>query len=509
MSQNKLSRRDFLKLAGALSLGAALPRAIETFAAPFPQAKPKNVVIVVFDALSAYNVSLHGYARNTTPNLARLARRAIVYHNHYAGSNFTSPGTASLLTGALPWTHRAIEFGGRVAPDFTSKNIFRAFAGHHAIAYTHNTWADIFLKQFQNDIEELIPRASLYLTSYDATIGAIFRNDEDLAAVSWARTMKVKEYGYAYSLYLSRFYESLVKYQVKNIEPLFPAGFPTSGSDGGFILEQAISYLMRRMEAAPKPFVGYFHLLPPHKPYRPSKEFYEAFRGDGYLPIEKPVDEAFTKAGRENLALERRFYDEFILYCDQQFGMLYDALETSGLLADTYLILSSDHGDVNERGISGHGTNLMYDPIIRVPLVIFEPGREVGVDVYDNVSAIDLLPTLAHLTGQPIPDWAEGAILPPFAPLQERNVYAVRATQNAPSAPLTIASLAQVTGDYKLHYYFGYKSLPDEGMVKLFDIKSDPEEMTDLSVTKKSVADELLHQLKAKLQEANEPYLGG
>ncbi|GAB4504206.1 MAG: hypothetical protein Fur0043_11990 [Anaerolineales bacterium] len=189
--------------------------------------------------------------------------------------------------------------------------------------------------------------------------------------------------------------------------------------------------------------------------------------------------------------------------------MLYDALEASGLLANTCLILTSDHGEMNERGVSGHGTNLLYEPVLRVPLLIFEPGREVGVDVYDNVSSIDLLPTLAHLTGQPIPDWAEGAVLPPFAPLPKRDVYAVRATQSLPSAPLTIASLAQVTENYKLHYYLGYKKLPEEGMVKLFDIKADPEKMTDLSATKKSITDELLAQLKAKLQEVNQPYLGG
>lgn len=505
--KNTLSRRDFLKLSSALALGYALPRAADALAMPVSQTKPKNIIILVFDALSAYNMPLHGYTRDTTPNLARLAKRAIVYHNHYAASNFTTPGTASLLTGTYPWTHRAIEFGGKAAEEFASKNIFRTFVDHYAIAYTHNTWADNFLRQFQIYIDEHIPRAQLFLTSYDATIGALFKNDEDLAAVSWARTMKVKDYGYAYSLLLSHLYETLTKYQLKGLEPSFPLGFPTSGSDGGFIIEQAIAYLLRRMEEAPKPFIGYFHLLPPHKPYRPSAAFYDAFKGDGYKPDEKPIDEGFTKRARENLTIERRYYDEFILYCDQQFGMLYEALEVSGLLEDTYLILTSDHGEMNERGISGHGTNFLYEPIIRVPLIIFEPGREAGMDIYDNVSSVDVLPTLAHLTGQPVPEWTEGVILPPFARLPERNVYAFRATQNSPIQPLTIGSAAQVTENYKLHYYFGYKRLPAEGMVKLFDIKSDPEEMVDITATKQSVANELFNQLQTKLQEVNQPYL--
>ena len=44
-----------------------------------------NILIFVLDALSARNMSLYGYQRETTPNLAKLVERAVVYHNHYAG----------------------------------------------------------------------------------------------------------------------------------------------------------------------------------------------------------------------------------------------------------------------------------------------------------------------------------------------------------------------------------------------------------------------------------------
>ena len=66
----------------------------------------QNIIIIVFDAFSAYHISLYGYQRETAPNISRLAERAIVYHNHYAGGNYTTPGTASLLTGAQPWPSR-------------------------------------------------------------------------------------------------------------------------------------------------------------------------------------------------------------------------------------------------------------------------------------------------------------------------------------------------------------------------------------------------------------------
>jgi glucan phosphoethanolaminetransferase (alkaline phosphatase superfamily) len=91
-----IPRRDFLKLAGLLPLSLAAPRWAHGLVGA--NAQP-NVIFLLFDALSACDLSLYGYARNTMPNLARWAERAIVYHNHYAAGNFTSSGTASLLTG--------------------------------------------------------------------------------------------------------------------------------------------------------------------------------------------------------------------------------------------------------------------------------------------------------------------------------------------------------------------------------------------------------------------------
>src|SRR5512147_930785 len=124
---DRISRRDFLRLAGVLPMSLAAPRWTRRLSAA---AGGQNVMMIVFDALSAYHLSLHGYQRETMPNLSRLADRAIVYHNHYAASSFTTPGTASLLTGTLPWTHRAIRGGARVAARLASHNIFAAFGDY-------------------------------------------------------------------------------------------------------------------------------------------------------------------------------------------------------------------------------------------------------------------------------------------------------------------------------------------------------------------------------------------
>jgi arylsulfatase A-like enzyme len=130
-----------------------------------------------------------------------------------------------------------------------------------------------------------------------------------------------------------------------------------------------------------------------------------------------------------------------------------------------------------------------------------------GMDIYEPTSAIDLLPTLMHLVGKNKADWAEGSVLPPFANRDpSQSVFAVQAIDNPAKESLTQASIIQVKENYKLHYYFGYPKLPGGETIKLFDIKADPEEMIDLHSSKQGIAAELLDEVKAKLQQVNQPY---
>ena len=102
-------------------------------------------------------------------------------------------------------------------------------------------------------------------------------------------------------------------------------------------------------------------------------------------------------------------------------------------------------------------------------------------------------------------------MLPPFdgkAPDPERNVYVVQAEKSEQLGPLTIATLSIRKGDYKLMYFFGYDELGAGGeRIELYNIKDDPEELTDLYETEKEIGQELLNELKAKLEEVNAPYL--
>ena len=521
---NQITRRDFLKLAGLLPVSIAAPRFLNSLdVLGGAQANPQNIIVIVFDAWSATHLSFNGYQRETTPNIAKLAERAVVYHNHYAGGNFTTPGTASILTGTLPWKHRAFQPGGTVPDALVPNNIFAAFENHYRITYSHNLWANLLLRQFRDDLEQYIPKKKYFLTSMtagsnksffldsDSIIPTLFGNDEDIALVSWIRTLERKEQGYAYSLFLAPLYERYRDYyygkQFAEFEALFPRGIPKDDYDM-FLLEYAIDSIGNLLIATPQPFMGYFHFWPPHAPYRTHRDFVGHFANDGFMPPSKPLD----LFGEEGPKIKNRTeYDEYILYVDREFGRFYDHLEQSGLLENTWLVLTSDHGEMFERGIEGHRTPVLYESVVRVPLLIFEPGRRTRSDVYSNTSAVDVLPTLLHVTGQKPADWTEGTPLPPFAPEEpdpERSVFVVQAEKSEQYGPLTIATISIRKGDYKLMYFYGYKELGTAGeRIELYNIKDDPDELNNLFDTEKEIGQELLDEVKAKLKEVNIPYL--
>jgi arylsulfatase A-like enzyme len=509
--KSPFSRRDFLKAAGTFPVGMGLsPLLRGARSLQQPSAAPQNVLVLVFDAFSANHIPFLGYARKTTPYLERLAERAIVYHNHYAGGNFTTPGTASLLTGTLPWTHRAFNLNSTVAEAFTHRTLFQAFSGHHRFAYSHNPLVNTLFKQFAPDMDDFVPQTRLFLTT-DPLVHGVLSADEDIADVGWTRTMKKEEEGSAYSLFLSELYKTYIHARVEGIGQEYPRGIPSIRGDNFFLLEDAIDWLQSDIGHLPQPFAGYVHLMPPHAPCNTHRDFFRAFAGDGFLTPDKPPNPFSGDVTSAELERQRIAYDEYILYVDREFKRLFDHLDGAGVLTNTWVVLTSDHGELFERGIRGHISPMLYQPVLRVPLLIFEPGRTTRLDVHAPTSAIDVLPTLLHLSGEKQAAWTEGRILPPFAPGapdDERDIFALHAKANDPEKALTQATATLVRGRYKVMYFFGYEELGgDAERVEFYDLQNDPEEVLDLYAEQPALGRELLDALKTKLREVNAPYV--
>jgi len=428
------SRREFFKLFSLLSTTYFLPKARAA-------EKTQNVLVLVFDALSASHIVEHGYPRQTMPHLSSWLERATVFHNHYAGGTFTTPGTATLLTPTLPWTSRAFNVDGDVAPQYVDTNIFKQFSdnGYYGFAYTHNPLADLLLRQFRTSIDEYFPEHQFFLENN--LLESLLINDIDTAVLS-ARQIITDTDKVSNALFLTRPYGNYVEKRRQRLldsyKELFPNGLPSVGSNRYFVLEDSIDWLIDNIDLTPTPFAGYFHFFPPHHPYTTRREFVNSFNDDGYEPIDKP--EHLFNMG-ETLKSEkffRRKYDQSILYADAEFNRLFEHMQVSGVLENTWVVLTSDHGEMFERRCVGHTTESFFDPVVHIPLIIFEPGARQRRDIYQPTSAADILPTLLHVTGSPAPEITEGLVLPPYNAdeiPQDRSIFGLHGRYNPKYKP--------------------------------------------------------------------------
>ncbi len=516
--EKELSRRDFLKIGASIplmKLAMDFSPSLDKGFMPLEADSP-NILVIVFDALSATNVSLYGYPRETTPHLSRFAEQATVFNRHYAGGSFTSPGTASILTGTYPWTNRAFHLYGTVARDFTQRNLFSSFSedDYHRMVFTHNDLAAMLLHQFEEDIEHHKKTKELCRFSEYFLADDYFPNDHN-AAFLGERTITRGQRGQDLQLPSSSFFSALHRvwrtHEKQNtraeFKDDFPRGLPsTNAGPIQYLLEDATEWVQQQIITAPKPFMGYFHFLPPHEPYNPHKDFINIF-SEEWQPVSKPEHHFSQEFTEKELNRKRKNYDEYIAYADAEFGKLVDFMRQNGLLDNTILVLTSDHGEMFERGILEHITPTLYEPITRVPLIISKPGQNERIEVNTPTSCTDLLPTLMHAAGKPIPEWTDGQVLPTFIEDEidtERSVFTVEAKSNPKPSPLGKGTVAMVKDRYKLVHYFGYDGFDDQ--FEMYDLTNDPEELDNLYSESNTLAGDLKVELLAAVDEANKPY---
>ena len=508
------TRRDFLKLSVLMPISAMIPSSIKNLVSPKGIGQdnlPTNIIIILFDAMSARNLSVYGYPRNTTPNFIRFAGRANVYHSHYSAGNFTVPGTTSLLTGLYPWTHRAINEAGLMARELVGQNIFRLLGSqYNRLAFAQNLWARFILSQFDKDIGTLLSPTSFDLAN--GMIGARFKNDSSAGFRSF------DDFLFRFNTFFGKsappsllfgtierllYLRQLVAIQ-KTYRQQYPSGIPQASTYPIYYrLEDIFDGLIAIVKNVNAPSLSYFHLYPPHYPYRPSRDFFAKFH-DAYQPSPKPQHPLSHGWSQNTLNEHRRTYDEYIAYADSQFGRLLNVLESSRLLENSLVVVTGDHGELFERGEDGHSTPLLYDPVIHVPLLISTPGQKSRNDIYQPTNSVDVLPTLLHLSNLPAPDWCEGTLLPGLGGAYDpqRSTFSIEAKLNPAFAPLKIATVAMRQGAYKLIHYLGYGGKYDD-TYELYNLENDLEEMNDLYTSETAIASQMKTELLEALNKAN------
>lgn len=504
-----LTRRDFLKIL-SVAPTTALVRRIVGGTRLSPSGNQPNIIVLVFDAWSADHMSLYGYPRQTMPNVEQFAQRAVVFHRHYSAGTFTVPGTASLLTGLYPWSHRALTLGGEIDPRHRQQHIFHTLSPTHStLGYAQNEYADLLLSELDQDLDNHIPIDSFSLAPLLTYSRAIFRNDPLIAYASFENDIFQKGMGADGSLFLGAL-RRVMNWRTRRAlneeyRMTYPRGLPSATNP--FRLEDVVDGGIGILGNLAQPSLAYLHFFPPHGFYRPKGKYNYVFR-DGWQAPEKPIHAllgggALTFAEQEN---DRLKYDQYLASWDAEVGRLLDHIRTSGLLDSSYVIITSDHGELFERGAVGHYCPLIYDPLAHVPLIISRPGQKERIDVRAATCSVDLLPTIASLGGAGRPDWAEGQLLPEFGGTidEARGLYTMDAKTNSAFGRLIHVSFALVRSNHRLVYY-QYPDLDYRGF-ELYDLDADPNELNDLYPGKPQVAVQMQAELLQKLAEVNSPF---
>ncbi len=340
-----------------------------------------DVLLVTIDTLRQDRMSLYGYARPTTPRIDALAREALIFTHAQSPRAKTTPAIASLLTGLHPHDHGVRDLAlplDRNVPVLAER--FRA-AGYRTIGIVGNwvlsdersglargfdTWDETLPDTLGVPPDDVPQRRATSLT--DAAIAALELYD------------------------------------------------PLAATDG----ERA-------------PWFCWLHYMDPHGVYDPPGEHRFSPGEPDWLPETFPDDplhsprladynvpeEARGPDGRVDLARVRDLYDGEIRYVDAELGRLFDALDACGMLDDTLIVLTSDHGESLGEHLYWfeHGF-YTYEVTCRVPLLVRLPNSlrfEVPAGLrHGDLSLVDLGPTLLDLVDLP-------ALQPEPAPFAGRS----------------------------------------------------------------------------------------
>ncbi len=259
-----------------------------------------------------------------------------------------------------------------------------------------------------------------------------------------------------------------------------PAVEPDVAVTSERIADEGIRFLERKA-AAPdgSPWLLWLHFFDPHASYVEHGGISERFA---------------TPGPRENVVIEGDLYDGEIAFTDEHVGRVLDALERTGALERTIVVLLADHGEeFQDHGGTGHGHTL-FEELVRVPLVIRAPGIEPG-RIGGLVRTVDLLPTVLDLA-ELVPPECEGATLRPV--LERRPAREVPALFEIRQNPAyTLEGIAE--GRWKLVH-----PLAAGGRSALYDLGEDPRERRDLSAERPEVLLRLTELLRGMRESAEE-----
>jgi len=260
------------------------------------------------------------------------------------------------------------------------------------------------------------------------------------------------------------------------------------------------AYIGRRaaewIENVPDDFPWHYFVsfVGPHDPFDPPTEYADRYRNTEVPePIRDPLEgkpsylkRRVVAAGPDEVAVTRRQYCGSIELIDHHIGLILDALERRGMMDDTYIIYSSDHGEM----LGDHGLytkSVPYEASLRVPLIVAGPGIEGGRVSDALIELIDVNPTICEFAGLPMQENIDALS---FASIlrgetDEHRAEAISAIRNFRCIRTERYKLVQNYND----------------VVELYDLQEDPDELNNVAAGRRDVKRELLTRLQMRFLE--------
>ena len=250
--------------------------------------------------------------------------------------------------------------------------------------------------------------------------------------------------------------------------------------DDRFTIGEAIKWIDSH---DPRPFFAYVNLQNSHVPYERPADFPAK-----YGPEKVDFEISFGHFPADKVDVVKNVYSDSLAYVDLQIQRLFDHLKNRGLWKKTIIVVTSDTGQAFfEHGFAAHA-NKLYNELLKVPLIIYAPSLEPGVD-HRPAQHIDIPPTLLGILGMKVHPSFQGIDLLDAQADRTRTLYAVA------QCPLA-HQYAVIRSDFKLIYD------ARSTRYSLFDLRSDPEERNDILSSNTEIVKDLSERLTAwkKLQ---------
>ena len=470
-----------------LLLGQAVSR--EVYAGYLAKYRPlllpsqaPNILLIVLDTVRADHLSLHGYGRDTTPNLARLAEQGVRFDRARTAAPWTLPSHATLFTGR--WPHELdVERLGRLNTTSTTLSEFLGARGYSTAGFVANQ----------------------FFCGHESGLARGFDTYKDFP-VNAAEILRASSLGWMIARVAARVGGELGWWFKGDSAGTVSLDF--TRKDARAVNREFLDWLASHGE---RPFFAFLNYFDAHDPYLTPRGATSQCAAVPMSCAEFAMLRDWQKLNKQSLPphdlqLARDAYDNCIASLDHDLGVLMHELQRRGVLEKTLLILTSDHGEqFGEHGNYGHGFSL-YEPEVHVPLLIVSPGRiPRGRVVGAAVSLRDVPATVIDVLGlesdSPFPGtslataWREGPAQnsdPSVVPLSElaAQIEDVLGPRNKATFDGPIRAIVCERNVYIRH---------GSGAEELYNLDADPAESDNISGTQ--AAGPLLERCRRTLDQ--------